>query len=75
MLYDHLLVSENESVTDSSCSDSDDSSSIPTIAMGIIAGIAIIALIVIGVILMAFHLKYVCNYIIILHHHGTLLTL
>ena len=64
-LYDYLVVSENEPVTDNSHSDdddSDDSSSIPTIVLGIIAGIAIITLIVIGVILIAFCLRYICSY-------------
>ena len=42
--------------------DKDDSSSTPTIVIGIIAGIAIISLIVIGVILTTFYLRYVATY-------------
>ena len=48
-------------ISDSNRADSEDdsSSSTPTIVIGVIAGIAIIALIVIGVILTAFYLRYI----------------
>ena len=43
-------------------SEDESSTSIPTIIIGVIAGIAIIALIVIGVILTTCYLKYVATY-------------
>ena len=60
-MYNHNLnvVAENAPVTSTSGShsDDDDDDSAPTIAIGVIAGIAIIALIVIGIILAAVCLR------------------
>ena len=58
-----LFVANGEEDDDS---DINDSSSTPAVVMGIIAGIAIIALIVI---LIAFCLRYVANYILLFCYH------
>ena len=62
-MHDHFnTVAENGPSSDrveGDDSEDESSTSIPTIVIGVIAGIAIIALIVIGVILTTCYLKYV----------------
>ena len=68
-LVDNVTISENEPISDNNRSDgekvddSDDgNSTAPTVVLGIIAGIAIITLIIVGIFVVASHLRCVCSY-------------
>ena len=67
-MFNHLAVSENGPISDNNRSDgeevndSDDgNSTTPTVVLGIIAGIAIITLIIVGIFVVASHLRCVCS--------------